>query len=68
LLNYEFRSEHRNKSGPREDDPRKLLTLKPEEELRNQYEELEFKCAMCSFSIIRFVSDHMMDLNPTITH
>ena len=60
----------KNKTGHPifEDDPKKLLELSPEQELDRQYNELEFKTSMCCFSIIRFITDFMMELNPHITH
>jgi hypothetical protein len=51
-----------------EEDPKRLLNSKPEEELEKQREELDFNCAMSCLSLIRFISDHMQDLSVPVVH
>eukprot|EP00347_Sterkiella_histriomuscorum_P019773 403340343 len=51
-----------------EQDPKKYLNLKPEEELQRQFDEIQFTTSMCCFSLIRFIADHMQDLSVPIVH
>ena len=36
--------------------------------MQKQQSDIEFQCAMCCFSLIRFISDHMQDLSIPIVH
>lgn len=51
-----------------EEDPKKILERSPEEDLKNQLEDIEFACAITCFSLVRFISDHMQELSVPIVH
>ena len=62
------RGENKNKGQEQKEDPKKLLNMSPEEEIKKQQDDIEFSCAMICFSLIRFISDHMQDLSIPIVH
>ncbi len=53
---------------PHDDDPKRYLNIKPEEDLQRQFDEINFNTSMCCFSLIRFITDHMSDLSVPIVH
>jgi len=63
--NYRAEQKGRNYT---EEDPKRYLNLKPEEELQRQFDEIQFNTSMCCFSLIRFIADHMQDLSIPIVH
>lgn len=49
-------------------DPKTLLNMSPKEELQKQADEIEFSCSMISFSLVRFITDHVHELPVPIVH
>ena len=58
----------KNENRIKDDDPKKILERSPEEDLKNQLDDIEFSCAISCFSLIRFISDYMQDLSIPICH
>ena len=49
----------RREETPKEKNPKDILAMSQEDELRKHANEIEFNCTMTALSLIRFITDHM---------